>query len=242
MPINVRYFGTTKPRPGVTPIWQETVHKLPFGHKNPIDWTDGRHLVQLAKKEDKEEVDGLGLPPGKHGDILVYYESEEFEEWQNVKTDQWSTGKMAMTPEAIPFLVGHIDDVREDGSIIHKWKVTDLWFEYLRPIWDAIKKLQDELNDLANRLNALEKLVENLASYIADNLPPGELPGDVLQWVPYKGSYAWRPKRTEVMQVLKDVEYDQTTRNFTKYYRNITAIEPQETSDAVVFKAVVECP
>jgi hypothetical protein len=46
MPIGIRYFGSTKPGPGVTPIKVVDKVKNPFGKKNyPINWMTGKHLA-----------------------------------------------------------------------------------------------------------------------------------------------------------------------------------------------------
>jgi len=54
MAISVRHFGNRQPAEGVEPLRIETNPRLPFGKKNPIDWTTGKHMPLRKPEEDDD--------------------------------------------------------------------------------------------------------------------------------------------------------------------------------------------
>lgn len=56
MPIGVKYYGTTKPGPGVNPLRIIDKVKNPFGMtKNPVNWATGKHL-SLRSEDPKKHI------------------------------------------------------------------------------------------------------------------------------------------------------------------------------------------
>lgn len=51
MPLNISYYGKTKPGAGVKPLRVQTNVKLPFGKKHPVNWWNGKH-IPLRKSEE----------------------------------------------------------------------------------------------------------------------------------------------------------------------------------------------
>jgi hypothetical protein len=74
MAIGIRYFGSTKPGPGVTPIKVVDKVKNPFGKKNyPINWMTGKHLALGEEASSGAGSTGSTGGGGGGGAVTIEY-------------------------------------------------------------------------------------------------------------------------------------------------------------------------
>lgn len=59
MSVNVKYFGSVPPGPGVNPVRVQVNPKLPFGKTHPVNWQTGKHL-SLGGTTNQEEKKTIG--------------------------------------------------------------------------------------------------------------------------------------------------------------------------------------